>query len=217
MRFIQLYLCTQPFRILVFRVNKCIHWFRFSRKIQQLKESGLIALWIQQEQDLVAQRVEGGLSSIEDCRKGSFQNRSDPVYILFRVGPEWNRPSLPGEHAAHICGEIWFSQMGFDPTQILQRFGLFSYSHRSCFFSLSSSLIRYIFTGNKRRKHHLIGACDKGPGFSLRSPLLRYIAIQSIWCLERMKLFKHFIAFTKETKSSPLLRYMLPVNNYTGT
>ena len=36
MRFIQLYLCTQPFRILVFRVNKCIHWFRFSRKIQQL-------------------------------------------------------------------------------------------------------------------------------------------------------------------------------------
>ena len=29
-----------------------------------------------------------------------------PVYIMFRVGPEWNRPSLPGEHAAHICGEI---------------------------------------------------------------------------------------------------------------
>ena len=157
-------------------------------------------------------------SLIEDHQKGSDENRSDPpVYIIFRVGPEWNRPSLPGEHAAHICGEIWFSQTSFDPTQILQRFGLFSYSHRSCFFSLSSSLIRYIFTGNKRRKHHLIGACDKGPGFSLRSPLLRYIAIQSIWCLQRMKLFKHFIAFTKETKSSPLLRYMLAVNNYTGT
>ena len=33
---------------------------RFSSKIQQLKESGLITLWIQQEQDLVAQRAEEG-------------------------------------------------------------------------------------------------------------------------------------------------------------
>ena len=36
---------------------------RFSSKIQQLKESGLINLWIQQEQDLVAQRAEEGFDT----------------------------------------------------------------------------------------------------------------------------------------------------------
>ena len=38
---------------------------RFSSKIQQLKESGLITLWIQQEQDLVAQRAEEGFDTKE--------------------------------------------------------------------------------------------------------------------------------------------------------
>ena len=41
---------------------KWFTWSRFSTKIQQLKESGLISLWIRQEQDLVAQRAEGGPS-----------------------------------------------------------------------------------------------------------------------------------------------------------
>ena len=36
--------------------------WRFSSKIQQLKESGLINLWIRQEQDLVGQRAEEGLN-----------------------------------------------------------------------------------------------------------------------------------------------------------
>ena len=38
--------------------------WRFSSKIQQLKESGLINLWIRQEQDLVGQRAEEGLNVI---------------------------------------------------------------------------------------------------------------------------------------------------------
>ena len=44
-----------------------IKW-RFSSKIQQLKESGLINLWIRQEQDLVGQRAEEGLNvTLSQC------------------------------------------------------------------------------------------------------------------------------------------------------
>ena len=42
--------------------------WRFSSKIQQLKESGLINLWIRQEQDLVGQRAEEGLNvTLSQC------------------------------------------------------------------------------------------------------------------------------------------------------
>lgn len=67
------YIFTYMYCFLIFYSRLCyehaehssIHiiW-RFSSKIQQLKESGLINLWIRQEQDLVGQRAEEGLNVI---------------------------------------------------------------------------------------------------------------------------------------------------------
>ena len=60
--------------------------WRFSSKIQQLKESGLINLWIRQEQDLVGQRAEEGLNvtlSQCDIHKKILKHpwRTTPIYL----------------------------------------------------------------------------------------------------------------------------------------
>ena len=81
--------------LLIFAINS--NFQRFSSKIQQLKESGLITLWIQQEQDLVAQRAEEGLdhqylaSNQKSIQTGSSRGGISPLSLdnmqpVFAVG-----------------------------------------------------------------------------------------------------------------------------------
>ena len=65
---------------------------RFSSKIQQLKESGLITLWIQQEQDLVAQRAEEGFDTkehlwIPETIFHHSQSKQDLVVVAYLHSP----------------------------------------------------------------------------------------------------------------------------------